>query len=380
MPTLKKPLEKLRNRIEAAMQTPGPTPWFSLEALLLVLSYGYGAVMRLRARMYEAGWLPSRRLPCHVISVGNITTGGTGKTPMTIFIARHLRGMGHGVAVVSRGYRGRLEERGGVVSDGDSILAGPKQAGDEPYLMAKVLKGIPVLVGRRRYEVGMLAVKRFRPDVIIFDDAFQHLRLKRDLDLVLLDSRLPYGNGYQLPRGLMREPAVALKRAHAVIYTRFPPSDTVSRPHALPDRQPVFLTSHRPVIRIVEKDRDDFFSETQPIARLQSKRAVCFAGLADNQQFFDALQQAGCKLIRTFSFDDHHRYTRSDLDGISAEAVHHKADIVVTSLKDGVKLEPWFSWPVSLVVVDAQIEFIGNENLFLDRLSNILRFSRRGSY
>ena len=380
MTALKKTMEKLRNRIETALQNKGPAPFFSLETLLLALSFGYGAVMRLRARMYKTGWLRSRSLPCRVISIGNITTGGTGKTPMTIFIAQYLRDMGYGVAVISRGYRGKLEDRGGIVSDGDSILVGPEQAGDEPYLMAKVLRGVPVLVGRRRHEVGRLAVIRFQPDVIILDDAFQHIRLKRDLNIVLLDSRLPYGNGYLLPRGVMREFPVALKRAHAVIYTRCSRNDDSCHARSLATHRPVFHSCHRPVIRNVERDKDGFFSNTEPFSTLKGKRAICFAGLADNQQFFETLRQAGCRLINTVAFSDHHRYSRFDMDGIAAEAVQKNADLVVTTFKDGVKLEASFSWPVPLVVVDVQIEFIGNENHFLDLLAITLPLPSSGSY
>ncbi len=212
--------ERFRRRIEMAARGEDPTPFFSIETVLMVLSVVYGGLMCLRARLYEKGVLPSKTLPCRVVSIGNLISGGTGKTPMTILVARMIRDMGCRVVVLSRGYRGRMEKTGGVVSDGRTIFKGPDDAGDEPYLMARVLTGIPVVVGQRRYEAGMMAVKRFKPDVIVLDDAFQHLRLKRDLNLVLLDSRSPFGNGHMLPRGLLREPLSALRRSHAVVYTR----------------------------------------------------------------------------------------------------------------------------------------------------------------
>ena len=376
----KRIMKTLRNRIEAALQNPERSPWFSLETLLLVLSMVYGAVMRLRPRLYESGWLPSRILPCRVLSIGNITAGGTGKTPMTIFIAQRIQAMGYRVAVISRGYRGELEDKGGVVSDGETILVGPEQAGDEPYLMASILRGVPVLVGRRRYEAGMLAVKRFQPDVILLDDAFQHLRLKRDLDLVLMDKRLPFGNGFLLPRGVLREPHVALKRAHAIVFTRCNSDSSKSPSHPLIIQRPVFFTQHRPVIRILSGGKDGFSSNTEAISLIEGKRAVCFAGLADNRQFFTTLQQTGCKLIKTFSFSDHHHYTRFDLEAIAAEAVKCNAEIVATPFKDGVKLDASFPWPVPLAVVDAQIDFFGNENNFLSFLCSSLQLSYRGNY
>ena len=220
MKSLKANIERLKNRISSAAGSNVPSSLLSLETALLVLSLAYGVVIRIRARLYAAGVLPSKALLCRVISVGNIIAGGTGKTPMTIFVAQLLRDKGQRVVVLSRGYRGSMEASGGIVSDGERIFKGPDEAGDEPYLMARVLKGIPVVVGKRRYEAGMMAIARFQPDVIVLDDAFQHLRLKRDLDLVLLDCRSPWGNGYLLPRGLLREPLSALRRAHAIIFTR----------------------------------------------------------------------------------------------------------------------------------------------------------------
>ena len=161
MTRLQRFFERFRRRIEMAAKGEDPTPFFSVETVLLVLSVVYGGLMGLRARLYEKGVLPSKTLPCRVVSIGNLIAGGTGKTPMTIRVARMIRDMGYRVVVLSRGYRGRMEKTGGVVSDGGTIFKGPEDAGDEPYLMARILTGIPVVVGQRRYEAGMMAVKRF---------------------------------------------------------------------------------------------------------------------------------------------------------------------------------------------------------------------------
>ncbi|MGA6925638.1 MAG: tetraacyldisaccharide 4'-kinase, partial [Desulfosarcina sp.] len=167
---LKKLIERLRGRVEAAARATGPAgPFFSIETGLLILSVCYGGIMRLRACLYEKGLRSIKSLPCRVISIGNLVAGGTGKTPMTILVARRLKDTGYRVAVVSRGYRGRMEAGGGIVSDGRTLLVGPDEAGDEPVLMARLLPGVPVVVGRRRYQAGMLAVERFDPDVIVMD-------------------------------------------------------------------------------------------------------------------------------------------------------------------------------------------------------------------
>jgi len=371
MSRFKNLLERVIRRIEMAAKGKDPSPFFSIETVLLVLSVVYGGLMGLRARLYESGILPSKTLPCRVVSIGNLIAGGTGKTPMTILVARMIRDMGCRVVVISRGYRGRLENTGGVVSDGQTIFNGPEDAGDEPYLMARLLTGIPVVVGQRRYEAGMMAVKRFKPEVIVLDDAFQHLRLKRDLNLVLLDSRSPFGNGHMLPRGLLREPLSALRRAHAIIFTRSEPIPMVPVPHRLPKQRPVFYTTHRLIIRKSDPENGRFADDTSDISMLKGKKAVAFAGLADNDQFFDSLEQAGCLLVHTFSFADHHRYGPNDMDSIAEVVKAKAADVVVTTFKDYVKIENWDQWPVELVAVDAIITPINYEDEFIRIITNI---------
>jgi tetraacyldisaccharide 4'-kinase len=318
------------------------------------------------------GVFPSKTLPCRVVSIGNLISGGTGKTPMTILVARMIRDMGYCVVVLSRGYRGRMEKTGGVVGDGRTIFKGPDDAGDEPYLMARVLTGIPVVVGQRRYEAGMMAVKRFKPDVIVLDDAFQHLRLHRDLNLVLLDSRSPFGNGHILPRGLLREPLSALRRAHAVVYTRSERALTTPVRDRLPRHRPIFYTTHNQVIRKSDQEKGGLVADTMDISMLKGKKAVAFAGLADNGQFFDSLEQAGCVLVRTFSFADHHQYGRNKLERIAATAKEKGADVLVTTLKDFVKIDHVKQWPVALTVVDVTIKLTKDESVFLKTLSDAL--------
>lgn len=369
---LKNCLERLRCRVETAARRKGTAPLFSMETVLLVLSVAYGAVMGIRARLYEKGILRSKTLPCRVVSIGNIIAGGTGKTPMTILVAQIIRDRGYRVVVLSRGYRGRMEDRGGVVSDGETILKGPEDAGDEPCLMARLLPGVPVVVGRRRYETGMMAVKRFHPDVIVLDDAFQHLRLKRDINLVLLDSRSPFGNGHLLPRGFLRESPGALTRAHAVIFTRG--NNAVMPPaiDALPEGRPVFTTVHTPVIRKTDRESGPFLHGAVDISMVKGKKTVAFSGLADNDQFFDLLEQAGCLIDHTFSFADHHRYNGDDLARIADTAKEKGAEIIATTFKDFVKIENDKRWPVALVVVDVKIEFSGEKKRFFDFISGAL--------
>jgi tetraacyldisaccharide 4'-kinase len=170
-------MNPLTKKIHTLMHTdPSGRPSY-LELFMFGLSIIYGAVLKIRASGYKRGLLRSKKLPCKVISVGNITAGGTGKTPMTVFLARRIHQMGYRAAVISRGYRGRAEKSGGIVSNGREIFMGPQLAGDEPFMMATRLKTIevPVLVGQDRYRSGLLALDKFNPDVIVLDDGFQHL-------------------------------------------------------------------------------------------------------------------------------------------------------------------------------------------------------------
>ena len=222
----------------------------SFEGLLVAASYLYGAGTVFRNQLYRSGWCGQKSLPCPVISVGNITAGGTGKTPMAIYMAQLLTGLGRKPVVISRGYKGRSKNGAAVVGNGSDLFLDADQAGDEPHMMAR-LQQFPVVVGKNRYQAGLLALKHLSTDIMVLDDGFQHIRLKRDIDLLLMDHDQPFGNGRMLPAGRLREPAArALSRAHAVILTRCPDiippeSHPVS---CLAPHLPVFFARHQPVL------------------------------------------------------------------------------------------------------------------------------------
>ncbi len=333
----------------------------------------YGGAVTLRQKLYQKGVVKSRRLPCIVISVGNLSVGGTGKTPMTIYLANLIQDLGYKAVVISRGYRGRAEKAGGIVSDGQVLLMGPEAAGDEPYMMAAKLKNVPVIVGKNRWEAGMLAVRMFQPDVLVLDDAFQHLRLGRDLDLVLLDCRRPFGNGHMLPRGIMREPVSALSRADALILTR---SDVV--PDAkkvlqgikygyLTADKPVFKAFHVPYVHKVIKGESSIFdqkSQNVSICRpefLKGRKAFVFSGLADNGDFHRTVQGLDCFVSGSMEFSDHHPYSGVDIENIFQSARKANADCLVTTEKDYVRISYRNTYPVDLVVLGIEITF-GDDN------------------
>lgn len=303
-----------------------------LRAALRGLSGLYGAVTRTRTGLYGRGWLHSDSVPCRVVSIGNITAGGTGKTPVVIMTARMLREAGISVAVVSRGYGSGVNEAR-MVSDRDSILLPPAKAGDEPHLVAASLPGVPVAAGVRRFEAARLAWERFRPDIILLDDAFQHLPLRRDADLVTLDSSRPFGNGHLLPRGTLREHPRALGRASAVLFTRYvkdTPSEELERlVHRFRPGLPVFYSRHAPVG--VRRIFDE--AKTTP-GSLRGKRIAALSNIADPDSFHRTLESLGAEILWRCVYPDHYRYRTGEPERIGRAAREHGAEAVILTAKD----------------------------------------------
>lgn len=353
------------------------------ESFLLGLSYVYRAGLRIRAAGYNRGLLRPKRLPCTVISVGNITAGGTGKTPMTLHLAGKIHKMGYRSAIISRGYRSGAEKSGGIVSNGREILMNCQTAGDEPIMMAARLKsiGVPVLVGKKRYRIGLMAMAEFHPDVIVLDDGFQHLGLARDINLVLLDSARPFDNNHLLPMGFLREPVSALARADMIVLTRSKGgSDNLNHKTLnviksyLKGRQ-LYKTAHVPVLskwiqagtipggnHLTLGSADDFRA-------LKKRKIFAFSGIADNNHFKQTLEDLHCDIMGFIGFADHHYYERKDLSNITRCAANAGADLLCTTEKDYVRIDNKTSWPMDLAVIGVEISFGDNESNFLAELS-----------
>jgi tetraacyldisaccharide 4'-kinase len=341
------------------------------------LSRLFGVGVRLRHSAYRSGWLKRHRLPCKVVSVGNLTVGGTGKTPVTLFVAETLVQAGCRVAILSRGYRGKAETAGGMVGDGGRLYMDPATAGDEPYLMALRLLGSPVAVyvGKDRGRMGDLAVGAFDPDVILLDDGFQHLRLARDVDLVLLDAKKPFGNSHLLPRGGLREPAAALSRATAVILTRVHgDGDRSSVPPPVLERhlagRPLFAVRHRlgwfaaAGCGTRGGPSGPERGAVRPLADLRGRTVVAFSGIARNAEFRADLEREGIAPSGFRGFPDHHRYTPEDLSVIARLASQRGAEVVLTTEKDWVKLPFPLCLPAPLGVVRLEVDLRGAREAF----------------
>lgn len=274
-----------------------------------------------------------QRLPARVISIGNITTGGTGKTPATVALALEARKRGFQPCVLTRGYGGKMP--GPFVVSEEMYV---EDVGDEPMLMARHLVGIPIIKGANRYESGMFAIENlhFKPDLFILDDGFQHRKLARDLDVVLINTRDPFFNRKLLPMGRLREPLTELKRADVIMFSK---CNTLEMPEGLHDdvrrfndSAPFFISRHRPSFVMDSSD------VRQPINWLQGKTVFAFAGIGEPIFFMETLEGAGAKVASYRKYRDHYRFEPKDVSKIKSLAADAGAEFIITTEKDIMRM------------------------------------------
>ena len=306
-----------------------------------LLSPIYSVCMMFRAYLYRKNLcLKSESMPVPVISVGNLTMGGTGKTPLVLYLSRYLLGLGRKPAIVSRGYGAKVSGPVTVVSDGNKVLVSPQLAGDEPSMMAGSLAGVPVLIGPQRPVVCRRALDEFKVNTIVLDDGFQHLALARDVDLVLFSARTFLGSGWVFPGGELREPFSALKRAHAFVITGVDNNnrnnvDAFQRllKGVFPEK-PVFLGEYLPV-SLVNSKQDKTFA----IDKGKRLPVLGFAGIANPEAFLHTLKKENFLLTGFKSFKDHHQYTANDVNALIDVARARKARALITTEKYYVKFK-----------------------------------------
>ncbi len=344
-----------------------------VKTITYILSLLYRLIINFRNRLYDHKLLKEVKLACPVISVGNITVGGTGKTPCVIWLAQMLQQRGYKPAVLSRGYGGGNSQPVNIVTDGDKILLSGTVAGDEPLLIARSLKRIPVITGPDRILTGRAAVNNFGANVLICDDAFQHRRLYRDINIVLLDSSSPLGNGHLLPRGSLREPATALRRASVLIATRSAEatkkSDLIGK-LAQAGNIPVFHSNHR-TAGIVRGD----YSVQLPPDMLDGKKICVFAGIGEPSSFKKSILAAGAQIMSFDIFPDHHRYSRTEVKKINERFFQSGADLLLTTEKDGMRLQKYAEFLRTIYFMRIALEIVPErkslENYILEKLAAV---------
>lgn len=331
-------------------------------------AYGLGAYCRMQA--YASGLAPRVTSSVPVISVGNITVGGTGKTPLTIELARQLTNEGRRVAILSRGYKRKSKQPFVIVSDGGSNRASVFESGDEPYLMAQAVPEAVVIAGPDRTKTAQLAAQEYLADVILLDDGFQHVQLKRKYDLVLIDYNDNLADELLLPAGRLREPLTALGRASHVVLTKIPELADKARLESIgelvaryaPQAQ-LHLCRFKP--KRLKALTSISSSASQPFATAAtgSARVLLVSGIA-RPKSFESMARSFCRnIVSELTFSDHHWYSASDIKMIEREMAKHKAEFVVTTEKDLVKLAakevPLQSLQEKIYAVELSTEWLG---------------------
>lgn len=331
---------------------------------LHLLSWPFALAVRLRGHAYRLHLLPVRQLAVtRVISVGNLVAGGTGKTPLVLMLVHALEERGVRVAVAARGYGGVRPGGPALVSDGQRVLLTPREAGDEPFLLMKELPGVPVAVARSKAAAAGLLARECRPAAIVVDDGFQHLALARDLDIVLLDARSPFANGFLLPRGLLREAPAALVRAGVMVITRAQAVADLAplriRLAALAPGVPVFTADLG-----VEELRDFRTGARREPAALAGRRVVMLSGIAGPESFEQMVQALEPQFTVRYRLPDHHAYTARDMAVLRRLCAENRMDYIVTTAKDAVKLSDVLDVPVPVLVL--RVEMKVREPEFVD--------------
>jgi len=329
----------------------------------------YGTAITIRNILYNTSILKIHSVDTPVISVGNISVGGTGKTPLVEFIADKLLKEGHKPAVISRGYKRKGK---GIITvfDGSRFLVSPSLAGDEPYLIAKTLSEIPVVVGSNRYDAALYTQNLFNPDVIILDDAFQHRRLNRNINIVIIDSSNPWGNRSLLPGGPLREPLSSLKRADVVVLSRVNESGNTDiifnkiRPYY---SAPVVLSGYVPESWV------GLNNNIKDIGTLKGKSVIAFTATGNPDSFRRTLKNTSVNIADFIHFKDHHWFTQKDINRITDKAKAVNAEALVTTEKDMVRLYDTGKTDLPVYSLRIRVDILQGINYFNTILENCFK-------
>lgn len=337
-----------------------------LRCLLLVISFLYRRIVALRLYLFRHHFIRKHQVGCPVISIGNLTVGGTGKTPVVEKLARELTERGRKVAILSRGYKsvrrrqpGKKKNAVRVVSEGGALLLDSKTAGDEPFMLAKNLRGVAVVVEKDRVECGLHAVSEFGSDLLILDDGLQYLRLHRRFDLVLIDREAPFGNEHLLPRGTLREPPEHLRRATHILITKCDGSDLSvlhERIRKYNRTAPILECRHCPV-----ELQDLATGAILPLEKLQGLRAGSLSAIASPESFEAGLRRLGVELELSQSFADHHRYSKREIERFIKRCERRSVPCILTTEKDAVRMPRLFQQSIPIYYLRIEIEILSGK-------------------
>lgn len=377
-------IERLENYLVKLIKDPGddrnqPAGIRLLLSLLKGVSFVFAGVVSVRYFLYRTGIMRRYPLGIQVISIGNVTAGGTGKTPVTEIFARTLAAEGRKVAILSRGYRRKeapwwqrvftqVIEPPLVVSDGKRVQLDSATGGDEPYMLASNLPGVAVVVDRNRVKAGRYAIKRLGCDTIILDDGFQYQKLKHSVEVVLVDSTNPFGNGNMLPRGILREPAGNLKRADIIFLTkcRGDVSGVKREIRKYNDTAEIVACNHAPKVL-----KDVWSRQEYPLSWLEGKKLCTLSGIASPKGFENSLRGLGAKVVWCDRYADHHRYDSSEVLYALNRTADMGADALVTTEKDAVRFPRLETTPVRCLYLRIAIEILEGAESFTQIINRI---------
>ncbi len=372
--------------VDVVYDRQGEGPGVTLySGVMLALSGVYDVIIRARCWLYEQRIiLRNQPLGVPVVVVGNLTVGGTGKTPIVEKFARSLALRGRHVAILSRGYKSRAEPfyrrawrwlthgedpPPKVVSDGNQVLLDSAEAGDEPFMLARNLPGVVVLVDKNRVKAGQYAIKKFGADILLLDDGFQYLSLRGQFNLLLVDKTNPFGNHHLLPRGILREPVKHLRRASYVFITK---SD--GQPD---DELRATISRHHPEVEVIECAHRPKYLQSinhvgrRPLEDLRGRRVAAFCGIATPESFENLLRELGAEICHRKRYLDHHRFTPEEMERFFTRAAAAHAEMIVTTEKDAVRLAPDLVAPAPLYYLRLEIEILSGDHDFDAAVSRI---------
>ncbi len=349
-----------------------------LRAILYQASRLYRKIVEARLFLYRSHLLRQHLLGCPVISIGNLTMGGTGKTPIVEKLARELTERGRHVAILSRGYKSvpkplvkrllaRLKQHQDffaprIVSEGGALLLDSRTAGDEPFMLAKNLKKVAVLVDRDRVKSGLYAIERLGSDLLLLDDGLQYLKLRHRFDLVLIDREAPFGNEFLIPRGTLREPPEHLRRATHIIITKCNGSDLSllrERIRKFNRTAEIIECTHRPIELC-----NMITGETLPLSHLKDLKIGVLSGIASPESFEQGLRKLGADLAFTQSYTDHHRYSRREIERFLSRCRRRGLTVALTTEKDAVRIPRLSNMEVPIYYLRIEIEILKGKEIW----------------
>ena len=351
-------------------------------AVFYVFSLIYGQLVNLKLSMYHIGWFKKERLTCFVISLGNVTVGGTGKTPTAQHLAREIRDMGYRVAILNRGYRAKWRGAVGIVSDGHALKMDAETAGDEAFMLAKHLPNVPVLIGPERAVTGRYAIEHFGAQVAILDDGYQHWQLERDMDILLVDAVNVFGNGYLLPRGTLREPLSHIDRADVCLMTKVDQAapgaiEYIWETFRSYNQDGLILESiHQPrqFVRLADW-YEDIAAGGVPVTELKGKKVLAVSAIGNPASFEQTLADLGIEIVESMRYPDHHDYGEKDMAEVLYRAETLGVEAIIITEKDAVKVPGDVvraKWRIPMYVISVEVTFQKGQEAFFSTLKEAL--------